>query len=286
MRVHRDDRGPAAIGSLTRIGAWAILFSIGPVVPASAIIVRHDIAESRYRVAESYYPPLVDLPVEGHGVLIADRWVVTVAHALTWREGAIRQVTINGRSRAVASITIHPGYRDPPGALLRGDAGPLLAFQRARADIALIRLAEPVRDVVPSSLYRGWKERGHIVEIIGRGASGDGIAGESPQAPHRGPLRRAQNRIAHAEGAWLSYVFDRGAKALPLEGMLGGGDSGGPVLLRVGREWQLAGLASWQDWDGDLAAFRGGTYGRISYQIRIAHYAGWIDSVTRGQSGR
>lgn len=285
MRVHRDDRGPAAIGSPARIGAWAILLSIGSAAPAGAIVVRHDVAESRYRVAESYYPALVDLPVEGHGVLIADRWVVTVAHALTWRDGAIRQVSINGRNRAVASVIIHPGYRDPPQALLRGDAGPLLAFQRARADIALIGLAEPVRDVVPASLYRGREERNQIVEIIGRGASGDGIAGETPQAPHRGPLRRAQNRITHAEGAWLSYVFDRGAKALSLEGMLGGGDSGGPVLLRIGREWQLAGLASWQDWDGDLAAFRGGTYGRVSHQVRIAHYAGWIDSIIRDQPG-
>lgn len=256
----------------------------GAATPVGAILIRHDVADSRYLVAENYYPPLVDLPVEGHGVLIADRWVVTVAHAITWQDKPVTSVRINGQDRAVASVIIHPGYRNPPAALLHGDAAPLLAFQAARSDIALIHLAEPVRDVAPARLYRGQGEHNRIVEIIGRGASGDGLAGQNADAPHRGPLRRAENRIAHADGPWLGYKFDRGASALPLEGMLGNGDSGGPVLIRQGREWQLAGLASWQWWDGDLADFRGGTYDRISYQVRIAHYAGWIDRTISGQA--
>lgn len=250
---------------------------IATTVPAGAIVIRHNVPDARYRVAENHYPPLVDLPIEGHGVLIADRWVVTVAHALAWRESPITSVTINGRKRSVASVVIHPGYRSPPPTLMQGDAAPLLAFQAARPDIALIHLAEPVSDVQPAPLYRGKAERGQIVEIIGRGASGDGVAGQKP-GPNRGPLRRAQNRIERADDAWLTYRFDRGSKALPLEGMLGNGDSGGPVLIRKGREWQLAGLASWQWWDGDLADFKGGTYGRVSYQVRITHYAAWIDS--------
>lgn len=264
----------AALGS--------IFVLVAAATPVDAIVIRHDVADSRYRVAEGYLPALVDLPVEGHGVLVADQWVVTAAHALTWRSTPITTVTINGRERAVASVVLHPGASDPTGNLLRGDAAPLMAFQMRRADIALIRLAEPVRDVTPVALYRGRDERNRNVEIIGRGASGDGVGGQPADAPHRGPLRRAQNRIASAEGPWLTYVFDRGAKALPLEGMLGNGDSGGPVLIRQGREWRLAGLASWQWWDGDLADFQGGTYGRTSYQVRISHFADWIDS-TIGQ---
>lgn len=283
-------RGGGSGGRSTTIlgavgGAVGLMLAVIGATPVGAIVIRHDVADGRYRVADSYLPALVDLPVEGHGVLIADQWVITAAHALTWRHEKLTSVVINGRSRAVADVILHPGARDPDAFLLRGDAAPLMAFQLQRADIALIRLAEPVRDVRPVRLYRGQGERGEIVEIIGRGASGDGVAGQPGDAPHRGPLRRAQNRIASADGAWLTYVFDQGLGALPLEGMLGNGDSGGPVLIRQGREWRLAGLASWQWWDGDLADFQGGVYGRTSYHVRISHFADWIDTTMRQRQG-
>lgn len=277
-------RGVSGLSGAFLRAAGFTLALIGAAAQAGAIVIRHDVPDARYRVPAGYYPPLVDLPFEGHGILVADQWVVTVGHAVASRIDSIACVTINGRERAIASVIVHPGYRDPSPELFHGDAAPLLAFQAARADIALIRLAEPVRDVVPARLYRGRGEHGRIVEVLGRGASGDGIVGQDEQASHRGPLRRAQNRITHADGAWLSYNFDRGAHALPLEGMLGNGDSGGPVLIREGKEWRLAGLASWQWWDGDLANFRGGTYGRTSYQVRIAHYADWIDSIIAGHT--
>lgn len=59
---------------------------------------------------------------------------------------------------------------------------------------------------------------------------------------------------------------------------LGDGDSGGPVLLQVGGVWDLAGLADRRFWTGDLADYRRGIYWQVTYQVRISHYAGWIDS--------
>jgi secreted trypsin-like serine protease len=81
------------------------------------------------------------------------------------------------------------------------------------------------------------------------------------------------------DGKWLSYRFDSGSKAHPLEGMLGDGDSGGPVLIQANGSWKLAGLAAWKAWQGDLANFRAGIYGQVSYQVRVSHYAEWIDGV-------
>ena len=50
---------------------------------AGAIVIRDDVDDSMYRVPASELAALVDLPGEGHGVLIAPQWVVTAAHAVT-----------------------------------------------------------------------------------------------------------------------------------------------------------------------------------------------------------
>jgi len=49
----------------------------------SAIVNRHDQADTRYRVNPSTIPALVYLPDEGEGTLIAQRWVLTAAHAVS-----------------------------------------------------------------------------------------------------------------------------------------------------------------------------------------------------------
>lgn len=248
---------------------------------ASAVIIRHDAPDAQYRIAEQEFPPLVQLPDEGQGVLIAPRWVVTVAHAVSWRRKPIASVTINGRARAVRRIVVHPGFQKPTGEF-RGDAAPLMAWLSAQRDIALIELAEPVADVAPALFYTGRSARGKIAAIIGRGATGDGVTGQSLNAPHRSALRRAFNRIDSDQGLWLSYVFDAPPRALPLEGMLGTGDSGGPVLIRQRGVWRLAGLSSWKWHHGDIDEFRSGLYGQRSFQVRIAHYRDWIDQVIGG----
>ena len=84
---------------------------------ASAIVIRDDVDDSKYRFPASGFPALVDMPGEGHGVLIAAQWVVTAAHAITW-QSEIKQVTINGISRDVERLVIHPGYKKPPQQLL------------------------------------------------------------------------------------------------------------------------------------------------------------------------
>lgn len=75
---------------------------------AGAIVIRDDVADAKYRVAASEFPALVDLPGEGHGVLIALQWVVTAAHAVMWQT-EIKQVTLNGTPREVERLVVHPG---------------------------------------------------------------------------------------------------------------------------------------------------------------------------------
>lgn len=253
---------------------------------AGAIVIRDDVEDSKYRIPPSEFPALADMPGEGHGVLIAPQWIVTAAHAVTWQP-EIKQVVVNGVARDVEKLVIHPGYKKPPQELLdqslaTWDWTLFRASLSASDDIALIKLAKPISDVSPISLNKGEREFNEIVKIIGKGATGNGDTGYQFSDPHRTELRRAENKVTSAYGRWLCYSLDTPSEALPLEGGSGSGDSGGPVLIRSGKDWSLAGLTSWADPQSTIRV--PGRYGQISCNVRMSHYAEWIESVISGAS--
>jgi chymotrypsin len=245
---------------------------------ANAIVTRDDVADSKYRIPASEFPAIADLPGEGHGVLISSRWIVTAAHAVTW-QAQIKQITLNGIPRDVERLIIHPGYKKPSQKLL--DQGlatwdwTLFRLVLASSDdIALIKLAKPVTDVSPALLYDLDDEFDQDIQIIGKGATGNGDAGHEFTDSHRTELRRAYNKVSSANGRWLCYLFDKPADAVPLEGAAGSGDSGGPVLIRTQKVWKLAGLTSWIDLQS--ASRKPGRYGQISCNVRLRHYKTWL----------
>ncbi|KRG63823.1 trypsin [Stenotrophomonas terrae] len=252
---------------------------------ASAIIIRGDIDDSKYRVPASEFPALVDMPGEGHGVLIAPQWVVTAAHAITWQP-EILQVTINGIPREVDRLVVHQGYKKPLQALLEQalatwDWTLFRVLLAGSDDIALVRLKQPVTDVAPVSINKSDDEFGQIIKVIGKGATGNGVTGYEFSDPHRTELRRAYNKVTSADGRWLCYVFDAPPDALPLEGGTGSGDSGGPVLVQVKDDWLLAGLTSWSDPQSTNRT--PGRYGQVSCNVRLSHYEDWIEGVISAQ---
>lgn len=255
-------------------------------LPAYGIVIRHDVDDARYRVAATEFPALVDLPSEGHGILIAPQWVVTAAHAVTWQT-EVRQVVLNGKARAVAKVIVHSGYRKLPQALIdqavkTDDATQIVDFLSSQDDIALIKLADRVSDVTPAKLFSGNDELGKTVELLGKGATGTGLAGQDPHSSHRVDLRRAYNKIVDVQDRWICYVFDKPPSGLELEGISGDGDSGGPVLIKVDGEWQVAGLASWKKHEQDNNLIHhAGFYGQKNYNVRVSHYAGWIEDQIR-----
>ncbi len=258
----------------------ALLLSTG----AGAIVIRDDVDDTKYRIGSNEFPALADLPGEGHGVLISDRWIVTAAHAVTW-QSHIKQVVINGLPRQVERVVVHPGYAKPPQALLdqslqSWDWTLFRASLWASADIALIQLAEPVSDIAPMTPYAQGDEHGRLLQVVGKGATGNGVEGYAFDSPRRTALRRAYNRVSSAHGAWFCYTFDTPAQALPLEGSSGSGDSGGPVLISTDGGWRLAGLTSWIDPQSTVR--RAGRYGQVSCNVRLSHYKDWIDRVMAG----
>jgi hypothetical protein len=276
--------------------------------PASGIVRRHDVSDAQYRVAPQSIPALVDLPYEGHGALIAPRWVVTAAHAVSFMRDNPDDwcVTINGKRRIVVRIIQYPDYAASEQAW-KAMFKPLFdknapfdaaawkkdydgAMSRMH-DIALLELKDPVSDVKPMPYYTGSAEAGKVVNLFGAGATGTDVTGVPDDAPHRGVLRRAENRITSADGQWLRYVFDCGAQALPLEGVIAGGDSGGPAMMEVDGRWTLVGLT--HGLDGSLAdsvatragTFKQGTCGQTFASTRVSFFANWITETMRSKPG-
>lgn len=266
----------------------SILFSA--LYPARAIVIRHDTDHRKYSISPAEFPALADMTGEGHGVLIAPEWVVTVAHAVP-RAAQLKHIQIGGVSRAVEHVVLHPGYQLPSQQLVdqavsSGDWILAVLSIASSDDIAMIKLKQPITDIAPVTLHKGGDELGQIVKIIGKGATGTGLTGHAVQGPNRTELRRAFNTVTSANERWFCYIFDDPAAALPLEGKTGGGDSGGPALIEVDGQWTLSGLAAWGFIHGDVRTTPPGLYGQLTCNVRLSRYTGWIEGVMAGRSDK
>lgn len=274
---------------------WSLAFCLLAVSTAvGAVVIRADVDDAKYRVPASAFPALVDMPGEGHGVLIAPQWVVTAAHATPMQmQGMENDVSIGGVARKVKRVITHPGYKKVPDQLIKevlaaGDLTKLHAFLDSSDDIALIELTSPVTDVTPVPLYRGNKEVGMTAELVGKGATGNGAKGQDSHSSHRTVLRHAFNVIVGDDARYVWYRFDTPTSALPLEGITGNGDSGGPLFIQDGSSRQLVGLASWSKYPPDHPFLKTwtpdrplveGLYGEIVHAVRISNYIPWIEGL-------
>ncbi len=258
---------------------WSLLLCIMLCTSQQSltIVKRHDVQGEAYEVAkEPGY--LIDMPYEGHGVLISPQWVVTVGHVI-FSEYKGKTLEIGGERYTIDKVIVHPGYKKPGPALFKGDMQPLMDFLKSSDDIALVKLTAPVTGVVPIKLYEGEEEQGKEITIFGRGATGTGLVGERAETKPLRVLNFCRNIIEEVDRRWLLYRFDSPPAGLPLEGMHGSGDSGGPSVIGVDNVPYLVGLSSWQYLEGDIAEIRTGLYGTMAYQVRLSHYREWIRGV-------
>jgi hypothetical protein len=244
---------------------------------SNAVVKRHDVPPENY-VIDKMPEYLIDMPHEGHGVLIDSQWVVTVAHTIFY-DYVGKDLTVGSIDYEIESVHIHPEYSEPNKNLLKGDLAPLMSFFKSRSDIALIKLTSKVNGVKPVNIYKGKSEKGKVITVYGKGATGSGLTGEDIDTKSLRVMNQFQNIVENSEGNWIAFKFNEPENALPLEGMHGSGDSGGAsIIFQQGAPF-LVGLSSWQLGNGDISTFKGGLYGTTAYQVRISNYYDWIVGV-------
>ena len=203
--------------------------------------------------------------------------VLTAAHVFGEGEDATSFLyrTNGGMVHLGTDVEFHP--------LWNGDVD-----AREGYDLAIVTLDGPVTDAgPPPALYDGEIAVGTRVVMIGFGSRGIASIGERAEYYEPSDKAAAENIVDEVEagerpvphdgnaGNWFSVTMRReGEGALRLEGLLGGGDSGGSTWLRVGSEWAIAGVNS--NGTGDTV------YGCSSFFAQVSGVQDWIAELVPG----
>jgi hypothetical protein len=228
------------------------------------MIIRHDRRDRECLVDPCKWPAITTF-FHGHGAasLIAPTWLLTAAHvARSLQDGRPFSVELAEKRYAIARVILHPGYDSSWEEADEDEVGDSV-------DLALVELAEPVVGVEPYGLYTSSDEVGQECLLLGAGQYGDGLRGVRG-SDHQ--LRRVTNVVDEADNYWLKFRFDAPPDGTPLEGVCGGGDSGGPAFIQANGKLLLAGISSWQRQGGKLL----GLYGCIEHYTRVSCFLDWI----------
>ena len=258
------------------IRALGCLLCAAVVSNSTAIIIRHDVGPARYEVEASAYPAVFFLEQQGNrkvcaATVIHRQWALTAAHCVeqtllgnTLANGRDFAVRIAGRSREIDAVIIHPEF-DMKSA--------------TDVDLALVRFKRASLTPRPMPLHLSDVQIGETLNLLGWGYFGLGTTGRQYSD---GTLRLAMNRITAVDRR-IRIEFDDPRESaqlsLPLEGMPGLGDSGGPALLQSDMGLLLVGITVGEVEGEDFSEETQGKYGSVAVYERVLMHIDWIETV-------
>lgn len=204
-------------------------------------------------------------------ILIGDKFILTAAHNMP-ATGVTASVQINGLSYITSAWVKHPNFNASD--LTNG------------YDVSVARLNQRVTNVKPFPLYTASTEQNRLCEIVGFGGLGTGTSGSNsfPWTVHAGTnlvdmdstlprvLFTDFDKPGDSSFNSLSSIGSS-ATATVLECQVAPGDSGGPLLIKDGTIWKVAGVASAA---GAVSGTVNSGYGNFSLFTRVSPIAAWI----------
>ncbi|MGX5200373.1 trypsin-like serine protease [Aliikangiella sp. IMCC44632] len=250
---------------------------------ALAVVKRHDVSQDLYEV-KSAPEFFVNMPHEGSGVLIEQQWILSAGHVIYYDGYEGKSIFVQGIENKIEKVIYHPDYIKQPENAFKENAKPLMEFLYGRVDLVLIKLSNPVTHVNPIARYYNSDEMGMRTTTYGTGALGTGLTGELLNTKSRRVLNHFNNHIEGVQGNYLKMRFDKPDKGLPLEGIHGSGDSGGPTVIEEKGQLYLIGIQAFRDYEGELKDFKGGLYGSVSVLCRVSAFNNWIDNTIQDET--